>query len=71
MHPDAASLEHHLELLGEKVTSTFAYADFESLEVYGPPSERLRAIFEAESQVHVTFHPIHWGGFTRLQGGAP
>ena len=70
VHPDAASLEHHLELLGEKVTSTFEYADFESLEVYGPPSERLRAIFESESQVHVTFHSIHWGGFTRLQGSA-
>ena len=69
VHPDAASLEHHLELLGAKVRSTFEYAEFESLEVYGPPSERLRAMFEAESQVQVSFHPIHWGGFTRLIGG--
>jgi hypothetical protein len=71
VHPDAASLELHLELLGEKVRSTFEYADFESLEVYGPPSETLRTLFEAQAgTVQVTFYPIHWGGFTRLLDAA-
>jgi hypothetical protein len=67
IHPDALSLENHLRLLGEKVRSTFAYTDFEALEVYGPPSERLRTMFTEESGgVHVAFFPVHWGGFTRL-----
>jgi hypothetical protein len=41
IHPDPESLENHLALLGARVRATFEYADFESLEVYGPPSERL------------------------------
>lgn len=66
VHPDAASLEHHLEILGDTARSTFEYAEFETLEVYGTPTDGLRAMFEALApQVRVTFHPVHWGGFTR------
>ena len=74
VHPDADSLEYHLQILGEKVRSTFEFAEFESLEVYGPPSDRLKHLFEAEASeggVRLTFHPLHWGGFTRLQAGVP
>jgi hypothetical protein len=67
VHPDAASLEHHLELLGDLVRGTFAYTEFLDLEVYGPVSERLRQLFATEGdRVRVTYHPVHWGGFTRL-----
>lgn len=70
VHPDADSLEHHLDLLGDTVRSTFEYADFEGLEVYGPPSDALRVMFESQApQVQVSFHSVHWGGFTRLAGG--
>ena len=69
IHPDPESLENHLALLGDRVRATFEFADFESLEVHGPPSDRLRRMLHAyEDTVAVTYHPIHWGGFTRLQG---
>jgi quinol monooxygenase YgiN len=41
IHPDAESMQHHLQVLGEKVRETFAYADFESLEIYGQPNDAL------------------------------
>ena len=68
VHPDAASLEYHLEVLGDTVRSSFEYADFETLEVYGPPSDALRALFESQAP-EVSFHSVHWGGFTRLAAG--
>ena len=39
IHPDAESMQRHLEVMGEKVRETFAFADFES-EIYGEPSEK-------------------------------
>jgi hypothetical protein len=42
IHPDAASMQHHLEAMGDKVRETFAFADFESLEIYGEPNDALR-----------------------------
>ncbi len=67
VHPDAASLEHHLAILGDTVRSTMDYAELETIEVYGTPSDELRAMFESLGpQVQVTVRPVHWGGFTRL-----
>ena len=42
IHPDAESMQHHIEVMGDKVRETFAYADFESLEIYGEPNEELK-----------------------------
>ncbi|MGH3458439.1 hypothetical protein [Aeromicrobium sp.] len=42
VRPDAESLENHLRILGDVVRRTFEYTEFLSLEVYGPPSERIR-----------------------------
>ena len=68
VHPDAESLENHLRILGDVVRRTFEYTEFLSLEVYGPPNERIQQMFAAESDgVSVTFYPTHWGGFTRLE----
>ena len=70
VHPDAESLEYHLRTLGDLVRQTFEYTDFVSLEVYGPPSDRLRRMFDEESgDVSVTYYPTHWGGLTRLGTG--
>jgi hypothetical protein len=46
-------MQHHLAVLGEKVRETFAFTDFESLEIYGEPNEAVR----------------EWGGFTRIGAG--
>ena len=71
IHPDAESMQHHLEVMAPKVRETFAFTDFESLEIYGEPNEELRAWLSKVSQgVTFTHHPVHWGGFTRLQAAA-
>jgi hypothetical protein len=67
IHPDAESMQHHLGVLGEKIRDTFAYTDFESLEIYGQPNDALREwIPRVSSGIRFTHHAVHWGGFTRL-----
>ena len=71
IHPDAESMQHHLEVMGEKVRETFAYADFESLEIYGQPNKELSEwIPRVTEGIAFGFYPVHWGGFTRLQAGS-
>ena len=50
IHPDAESMQHHLEVMREKVRETFAYTDFESLEIYGQPNDELREWIERVSE---------------------
>lgn len=67
IHPDAESLQYHLELLGKRVAETFAYTDFESLEVYGAPNDALMDYLQRATEgIPFTVHNVHWGGFTRL-----
>ena len=69
IHPDAESMQHHIDVMGEKVRETFAYTDFESLEIYGEPNEELKTwIPRVAEGIRFTHHPVHWGGFTRLSG---
>jgi hypothetical protein len=71
IHPDAESMQHHLQVMGEKVRETFAYTDFESLEIYGQPNEALSEwIPRVTEGIPFTLHPVQWGGFTRLGAGA-
>ena len=35
-------MQHHLEVMGEKVRETFAFTDFESLEIHGEPNDPLK-----------------------------
>lgn len=68
IHPDAESMQHHLAVMGDKVRETFAFTDFQGLEIYGEPNEELREwIPRVTEGIAFTHHPIHWGGFTRLQ----
>jgi hypothetical protein len=53
-------------------TLEFAFTDFESLETYGEPNEALREWIPRVSEgIPFTHHPVHWGGFTRLQAVTP
>ena len=71
VHPDAESVRHHLEVMGPKVRETFAFTDFESLEIYGEPDDALKEWIERVSEgVQFSLHSTHWGGFTRLSEGA-
>jgi hypothetical protein len=68
IHLDAESMQHHLGVMGEKVRETFAFTDFESLDIYGELSEPLKEWIPRVSQgIAFTHHPVHWAGFTRLQ----
>ena len=59
-------MQHHLEVMGEKVRDTFAFADFESLEIYGEPNERHEGMDSRVTEgIAFTHYPLHWGGFTR------
>ena len=56
-----------MRAVGEKVRETFAFTDFESLEIYGEPSDALKEWIPRVSEgIAFTLHPVHWGGFTRL-----
>jgi hypothetical protein len=67
IHPDAESMQHHREVMGEKVRETLAFTDFESLEIYGEPGEALKEWIPRVSQgIDFALYPVHWGGFTRL-----
>jgi hypothetical protein len=71
IHPDAESMQHHLAVMGEKVRETFAFADFESLEIYGEPNEALTEwIPRVTEGIAFKHYPVHWGGFTRLDARA-
>ena len=60
-------MQHHLEVMGEKVRETFAFTDFESLEICGEPNEELKEWLAAVGQgIELTLYAAHWGGFTRL-----
>ena len=68
IHPDAESMQHHLEVLGREVRETADYSDFESLEIYGQPNEALLEWLPHVTEgIRFTLHPTQWGGFTRLQ----
>ena len=67
IHPDAESMQYHLEVLREKVRETFAYGDFKSLEIYGELNPALQDWFKRVSKgINATVYPVHLGGFTRL-----
>ena len=69
VHPDAESMQHHVEVLGQKVRETADFTDFESLEIYGQPNEALLGWLPRLTEgITLTLHPTQWGGFTRLDG---
>lgn len=73
VHPDVASMEFHLKVITEHLSSAFDYLDTtESEQVYGTPTEALAESLReyADPGVPVTFMPIYEGGFTRTNAFA-
>jgi hypothetical protein len=70
VHPDAASMEFHMETVQERAAR--AYADTvdatANVQVYGTPSAKILEMLkrQAGSGVPVSIKPYHLGGFTRL-----
>jgi quinol monooxygenase YgiN len=68
VHPDAASMEFHMNLSAEHIRDAFDYLEgTESHQVYGTPSDTvIEKILEfVEPGVPMTVMPIHEVGFTR------
>jgi predicted metallo-beta-lactamase superfamily hydrolase len=68
VHPDSDSMEFHLKIVSEHLTSAFEYLETtESEQLYGAPSETLAEMLQAyaEPGIPVTFMPAHEIGFTR------
>jgi hypothetical protein len=69
VHPDAASMELHMQVAGEKIVKAFDFLETESVEIYGPPSDRVREMMSQIAGVPVTVRPDALGGFARHHGG--
>ena len=76
VHPDAASMEAHMEIVRERAQA--AYADTLDatvrIQVFGQPTEAILETLrqQAGSGVEIRINGEHLGGFTRsaAQGGA-
>jgi hypothetical protein len=69
VHPDAASMEFHMEVVRERAQRAYAETldATTSIQVYGTPSNSILEMLrqQAGSGVSLTVKPHHLGGFTR------
>jgi len=73
VHPDAASLENHMSLIGDRVREAYAQT-LESttrLQVFGTPTGNILQMLDqlAGSGVPLNIYPHHLGGFSRTPEG--
>jgi quinol monooxygenase YgiN len=74
VHPDAASMEFHMQVLGQKISQAYAFLErTERIEVYGTPSDQVLEMMRqlAGSGVPLSVKADHLGGFTRVITGRP
>ena len=72
--PDADAFDRHLEGVAERSQMADAYIASRAFEIYGAPSPMARAMMEggaAANGIPISFHREYFGGFLRLQEGAP
>jgi hypothetical protein len=71
VHPDAASMEFHMEVVAERAARAYAETleATTSIQVYGEPSEAVLEMLrrQAGTGVPMTVKRFHIGGFTRIQ----
>lgn len=67
VHPDAASMDYHLQVAGDKIGEGLAWAPTESIQIYGTPGPVLRQVLRhnEDSGVSVRVTPHAVGGFSR------
>lgn len=71
VHPDAASMERHLQLSGEQIGRALAVTQTRSIDVYGMPGPVLRTVLDhnVEAGVQVSIMPNRQAGFARMKMG--
>lgn len=67
VHPDAESMEQHMEVMAEDIGAAFDYVESDGVEVYGEPSEAMVAMMRNIVDVPVTVRPVHVAGITRYR----
>jgi hypothetical protein len=71
VHPDAASMELHMDVVAERAASAYAETlkATTSIQVYGEPSEAVLAMLrrQAGAGVPMTVKRHHVAGFTRIR----
>jgi hypothetical protein len=68
IHPDAESLDTHLEVAGDRIHQAFELVDNESVDVYGEPAAVARGLLEqiGRAGVRVSRNPRPLAGFARF-----
>jgi hypothetical protein len=67
VHPDAESMEFHMQVLGEQIGHLVELLDTYALAIYGEPSDDLLTMMKQMKDVPVTIRPSHLAGFLRPQ----
>jgi hypothetical protein len=75
VHPDSASLEHHIDIGGPEFKKLAPYLTLREIEVFGPLSERAIELVRQKAATlgeggHVTLHE-QFAGFDRLSTATP
>jgi quinol monooxygenase YgiN len=68
VHPDAASMEFHMKVVGEHIRAAYDYIEkTESIDVFGKPTDALLGMLRqtAPPGTPLRVMPIHEAGFTR------
>jgi len=69
VHPDAASMEFHLGIVGDRAREAYAQTleATTGIQVFGTPTENVLRMLrqQAGSGLPLSIYPYHLGGFTR------
>src|SRR3954454_5404448 len=72
VHPDAASMEFHMNVVGERAAQAYAETldATTQVQVFGTPSDAVTQMLrvQAGAGVPLSVHGEHLGGFTRIRG---
>ena len=73
VHPDAASMEYHLSLIGDRAREAYAQTIQATtrIQVFGTPTGNILRMLDqlAGSGVPLSIYPHHIGGFSRMPEG--
>jgi hypothetical protein len=71
IHPDAASMEFHMEVVGDHARQAYAQtlAATTGIQVFGTPTDSILRMLQqqAGAGVPLSINPLHLGGFTRAR----
>lgn len=65
IHADAMNMEHHLQLVGERIQQLAQHLDFSSIRIYGTPTDAVLEQMRQLAGSRVTVKPLA-AGFDRF-----